>query len=896
MDSQDWERMRLLLLLLAAVPLLLIYMAEPGIAQGSEALAQWRAQRAIHAGRSLGDERRYREAAASFEQALAIYRGIGDADGTSVALHSLALCLGHLGEHRRAVAFLEEALAISRSLRRRDYEAADLKALGDAHMALLQWEAALDSLQPALALARETGDLKGEAAALLSLSAVHRWRGDLGRALAHGSEAIQLYARMADFEGLDVANFRMGEQYLVGGDLPRAIESFSAALAAARVSEDSLGESAALYGLGDALLIGGDTDGARKLYSKSLGKLTVHGDEPHRTIAVASRLLDLLLAEGKLDEAAEWIASLGKNPFYQGRLELARGRFAAAEEQLTRALRQTAGVAPWDQELAFRTFRGFAREGLGRFEAALEDFEAAATLLRTARGTGEAGSGFFRPQERGISRLDPLEGAVRAAWRLGRVEQAFRWSEHTKARALTEALARTAAVHYPEPLRARSVALHPDEVLIAYEVMAPCSLAFVVRGGRVRKVVEIAAGREELENQVRYFLETLVNGKGKYPATDALAPGRRLYRLLLEEALAGTAPDDKILVVPDESLGLLPFEALPEGLNGPLPQGIRYVGDRRVLTYWQSATSLSVVRRSSQRIEGDRVLAVADPVFDGTDPRAHRVASEGRGPQPALLRVRREITRAAARHLGRSGFARLPSTSRFVQALSHLYGSRLEAWLGPQASEDALRKADLSPYGAAVVFATHGSVDDHVPYLRQAALVLSNPEALGRWDGEAGDGLLTMSEVMELRMPTEMVAALACSTGLGELVSGEGVMGLGRAFQYAGARSALVSLWNVEDKSTNLFGESVFAALERGEAKDGAVLAARRLLRQRGYEHPYYWAAFILIGERDFAPAPGAEAGAFTPGWIACVAALVVAGGFALYLWHSRSKRSTAHR
>jgi CHAT domain-containing protein len=871
---------------------LILFALFTGSASGQDkALARWRAQRIVRSARSSADGGRYREAAKLFEQALASYRAIGDTDGTSVALHSLALCLGHLGEERRAVALLEESLSLSRSLGRPDYQAADLKALGDAQMQLLRWGVAQNSLQQALVLARETGDFKGQASALLSLSTVHRQLGDLGRALAQGAEACQIYARTADFEGLEAADFRLGDQYLVGGDLARALDQFGAALAAARVTKDSLGEAAALYGLGDAQVIAGNPESAKKLYLASLGKLTEHGGEPFRSLAVASRLLDLLLARGELDEAAQWIARTGGDPFYQGRLEFARGHFAVADKQLTLALNKTSGVAPWDVEVAFRTFRGLAREASGRFDAALADFTAAASRLESVRETEKADAGFFRPQERGVSRLEPLQGAVRAAWRLGQVEQAFQWSEHTKARSLTEALARAEAIDHPEPVAARNVVLRPKEVLISYEVMAPYTLAFVVCGGRVRKVVEIPVGREELEKRIRYFRNLMTS---KSSSADALEPGRRLYRLLLEETLAETTPDDKILIVPDESLGLLSFEALPE----PSPQGTVYVGYRRVLTYWQSATFLSMVRRSSRRIEGDRVLVVADPVFNNADPRAHPVEGTRAESEPAVLQIRREITRGAVRHLGWDGFRRLPSTSRFVKSLAGLYGERLQSLVGPAATEDAIEQEDLRPFGRAIVFATHGFVDDEIPYFRQAALVLSNPEALGRRDGEGGDGYLTMSEIMRLRMPTELVAALACSTGSGELVSGEGVMGLGRAFQYAGARSVLVSLWNVDDESTNQFGEAVLTALEQGRDKDEALLAARRHLRQRGYEHPYYWAAFILIGERDRAPSlaqkawPRTRKGEGVLGWLAFVTLLVVSG--LAGLWQRARKRSAA--
>ena len=74
-------------------------------------------------------------------------------------------------------------------------------------------------------------------------------------------------------------------------------------------------------------------------------------------------------------------------------------------------------------------------------------------------------------------------------------------------------------------------------------------------------------------------------------------------------------------------------------------------------------------------------------------------------------------------------------------------------------------------------------------------------------------------------------------------------MGLGRAFQYAGARTVLMSLWSVEDKSTNMLTEHFFRYLKEGKDKLEALWLARSDLRRSGYKHPYYWAPFILVGE-----------------------------------------------
>jgi len=106
-----------------------------------------------------------------------------------------------------------------------------------------------------------------------------------------------------------------------------------------------------------------------------------------------------------------------------------------------------------------------------------------------------------------------------------------------------------------------------------------------------------------------------------------------------------------------------------------------------------------------------------------------------------------------------------------------------------------------------------------------------------------------MSEVMGLKMNADMVALTACQTGLGKNISGEGTMGMGRAFQYAGAKSVLMSLWSVEESSSVDLVEGIFRNIKEGKNKLEALKLARDEIRKQGYDHPFFWASFILVGE-----------------------------------------------
>jgi CHAT domain-containing protein len=81
------------------------------------------------------------------------------------------------------------------------------------------------------------------------------------------------------------------------------------------------------------------------------------------------------------------------------------------------------------------------------------------------------------------------------------------------------------------------------------------------------------------------------------------------------------------------------------------------------------------------------------------------------------------------------------------------------------------------------------------------------------------------------------------------VISGEGTMGMGRAFQYAGAKSVLMSLWSVSEKASVNLVENFFKHTKEGKSRLEALRLARKEIRDKGYDHPFYWAPFILVGE-----------------------------------------------
>ena len=131
------------------------------------------------------------------------------------------------------------------------------------------------------------------------------------------------------------------------------------------------------------------------------------------------------------------------------------------------------------------------------------------------------------------------------------------------------------------------------------------------------------------------------------------------------------------------------------------------------------------------------------------------------------------------------------------------------------------------------------------PFLRSGLLLAGcqNPQL------QEEDGILSAEEVMNLDLQnTELVVLSACETGLGDVEGGEGVYGLQRAFRQAGAKNVLMSLWKVDDTATQLLMNYFYTAILKGKPKREALQTAQLQLKKL-YPNPYYWGAFILVGE-----------------------------------------------
>ena len=193
----------------------------------------------------------------------------------------------------------------------------------------------------------------------------------------------------------------------------------------------------------------------------------------------------------------------------------------------------------------------------------------------------------------------------------------------------------------------------------------------------------------------------------------------------------------------------------------------------------------------------------------------------------------------------------LPETAAEVQAVGHDLGaSPDDILLGSAASEAGLRAKPLDQY-AVLYFATHGMLPGELHCQAQPGLVLSPPPSAPQ--STANDGLLTASEIADLKINANLVVLSACNTGAagGSGFGGGALEGLADAFFNAGAHAVLASHWEVPSAATQALMTSTFASLAKDPNHDAAEAlrqAQLTLIAQEATSHPFDWAAFTLIG------------------------------------------------
>jgi CHAT domain-containing protein len=398
--------------------------------------------------------------------------------------------------------------------------------------------------------------------------------------------------------------------------------------------------------------------------------------------------------------------------------------------------------------------------------------------------------------------------------------------------------------------------LASDEALVAYLVGAKESFVWVVRKDNADfRRTEIA--QQELNNAVQQLRRALEPFEGMTVQQIRAFPinqSHELYRRILapiESLLTGVT---HVFVVPDGALQSLPFGVLvTEPPKSPVNDLARYrdvawLAKKYAVTTLPSASSLRALRRFAREAAGSQ------PFTGFGDPLLEERGGRSRGINIATLFSRGAV--ADVNELRR--LPRLPETADELYAVAKALKANPEhVHLRHAATETNVKRLDLSRYRV-LAFATHGLMAGDFGGLAEPALVLTPPEKGTALD----DGLLTASEIAQLKLNADWVILSACNTAAADGTPGaEGLSGLAKAFFYAGSRALLVSHWAVSsdatvELTTKMLSEAAASPeIGRSEALRRSMLALMNNGDKVYHAHPMFWGPFTVVGEGGAASA-----------------------------------------
>ncbi|MEH2077602.1 MAG: CHAT domain-containing tetratricopeptide repeat protein [Nostoc sp.] len=790
-----------------------------------------------------------------YEQGLPITREIKDHQKEFYTLGNLGISHLDLKNYRKVIEYEQQYLAIAQKIKDRPRELQGLKLLAFAyHYGLLDYPKALEYSQQGLAIAKEIKDRDQEGQLQEILGTVYFTLGDYPKSIEFNQQALVIARELKyrDREGNVLDS--LGSVYWTLGDYPKAIDYYQQSLAIAREIKDKdrfLREATSLNNLGNSYMALGDNLKARDYYQQTL---------------VIDRQ-----SKNDLGEIST-LANLGIVYFFLGDYPKATEYF---QQELTNARKIEHRFV---EGVALGHF-GSVYFALGNYPKAIDYYQQSLVIAREFKGAGsksiasDLGAAFYKQgnlilaesnlieaiklQEslrakelKDIEKISfydiqsrPYETLQQVFIAQNKTDAALEISERGRGRAFVELLAsrifsnsKEQSLTPPTITAIKQIAKQQKATLIEYSITYDY---FKIQGKQEVKESELyiwvikptgevtfrKADLKPLWQKENTTLDNLVTTsrnsigargtafRGINVTYNPNAPKaknnlKRLHELLINP-IADLLPknsNDRVIFIPQSSLFLVSFAALQDA-DG------KYLIEKHTILTSPSIQVLDLTHKQKQRIgtkpiEGKDTLIVGNPTMPFLAPKI------GETPQQLIP---------------------LPGAEQEAIAISKLL--KTEPLIGNKATfATVVKRLSQARF---IHLATHGLFDDIQGLNSGIALAPSGKD----------DGLLTASEILDLKLNAELVVLSACDTGRGRL-TGDGVIGLSRSLISAGVPSVLVSLWSVPDTPTALLMTEFYQNLQKSQDKAQALRQAM-LTTMKNNPNPVDWAAFTLIGEAE---------------------------------------------
>jgi CHAT domain-containing protein/tetratricopeptide (TPR) repeat protein len=808
----------------------------------------------------------YSEALEQYQKSLKISEERSDKVELARSLNSIGLVYLGQGNYSDALGQFQKSLKISEGRSDKAELARSLNSIGGVYLGQGNYSEALEQFQKSLRISEEIGNKAGIALLLNNIGLVHGSQGNYSKALEQYRKSLKIFEEMGNKYGIANTLHNIGLFHASQGNYIQALEQYQKSL---KINEEmgyNAGIANSLNDIGNVHTLQGYYTEALEQCQKSLKIFEEIGDKAGiarslNNIGYAHHLQsNYTQALQFAGRASDLAAQLGyREVIWEARTNA--GNAYLALKQLGQA-RQSFDQAIATIEDLRAQVAGGERDRQRAFESKISPYYAMIELLIAQNNPGEAliyterararvlldallrgrvsvtktMTSMEIEQERELkSRLVSLNTQINREQqrqqpdqnRLNQLE-----AQLQRARLDFEAFQTDLYIAHPElkPQRGEAPVIKPDEIaallpdaksaLLEYAVTDDRTYMFVITNVQGKTAVNIRVyalpiKRAELAKQTEKFRQQLAGRDLGFHAA-----ARQLYQLLLKPAQAQIQGKTNLIIVPDDKLWELPFQAL-------VAEGGRYVIETSAVSYAPSLTALREMKAQHNKRRDDvaslALLALGNP---------------------AIGQETIERTTIALRD---GKLDPLPSAQEEAKALGRLYGAaRSKIYIGREAREDRVK---IEARQARVLhFATHGILNDTAPMYSHLLLAQGDKNE---------DGLLEAWELMRLDLKADLAVLSACETARGRFGAGEGMIGLSWALFVAGVPATLVSQWKVESESTRdlmlnfhrQLKEPSTATRPTATRAEALRQAALKLMKDPSSSHPFYWAGFVLVGD-----------------------------------------------
>lgn len=737
---------------------------------------------------SMLDE--YKEALVRYKESLKIYREINHGLGEAKSLLNLGGIQLKLSEYEKARKSFEESLEIFKHIKIRVGEAYSLQGLGEVHLRLAEYEKACKRFEECLTIYREINHPLGEANCLHSLGEVHLRLAEYEKARKSYEASLMIYRKIKDDLGVANCILRLGILNRILSEFEEANKNYVESLKIYRQLKHRLGETVCLQGLGDVHMALYEYEIARKRYKEALFIQKQIGDR--------HGMLESYCALGQNYESVKDYRKAEKN--YKNSIQVVEEilNFIKMEEHRTSYF--SSKLEPYESliKLLFKVRRGSE----AFYYAECSKARAFLYLLGNKRidTKQEVPPDLAKEEEElrqeiNLLTIKIMENEKREA------------AKRVSTKKLDERLLQLKQKHseilekikFNSPEYASMLTVNPlsveqiqaliredkNTVLIEYYTTLDNIFMWLLDGKKIYPY-KIDVTRETLDSKIQEFKSMISDISAGGNAIKRSA--QRLYNLLLKPSGKFLNGKARIAIVPHGSLHYLPFETL-------MNKG-KFLVEKNIKIFYLPSASVFKYCREKNKKSKEKITAFINP--DGT----------------------------------------LPGSEKEAEALTQLFPGGVEVYSGKKVTESMVKANS----GASDIlhFACHGKFESEHPLYSGLLLAPDNEN----------DGRLEVSEIFQLQLkPAYLVTLSACETNVGNISPGDEIIGLTRAFIYAGTPTILASLWKVDDLYTAKLMASFYRELKNADKIDALHAARLEIINEPGKRHPFYWAAFVLIGD-----------------------------------------------